>query len=162
MIINKYFVIIDEKPEIVYSLIEKMPNKFPVYKILETKPFFFIRMLFLDGFKTAFEILRYKKTESDLILQPGAKLGPFTFAESDFPYKYWFILESFFFNCQTGYILKKSGTKTQLNLDLIADNPSKSERFWWFFIKPIHGIMSRKVLKEIKNRVNYVKAHSNV
>ena len=161
MIINRHFVLIEETPERVFFLIERMPNKFPVYRILETKPFIFIRMLLVDGFKTAVKLSKYNKSTSDMILNIGDGFGPFTLTELKNPNKYWFTLKSLFFNCQTGYIIEQQGQKTQLSLDIIADNPSKAERFWWFFIKPIHGIMSRKVLKEIKNRVNQVKTHGN-
>ena len=43
MIRDKREIKIDAPPEAVFDLIETMPNKFPVYSILETKPFFFLR-----------------------------------------------------------------------------------------------------------------------
>lgn len=94
MIKNQQYIIINKTPENVFTLVEKMTNKFPEYKILDIK--------------------------------------------------------SFFFHCQTGYIFNSHESKTKLNLDLIVDNPTRAEKVWQFFIKPIHSFMSRKVLKEIK------------
>jgi hypothetical protein len=49
MIQDKRNIQIKSSPEIVFDLIETMPNKFPIYKILETKPSVFLRLLLVDG-----------------------------------------------------------------------------------------------------------------
>jgi len=48
---------INTPPEQVYKHIETMPNKFPIYKILETRPFFFLRIALVDGIRTAVSIV---------------------------------------------------------------------------------------------------------
>ena len=50
---------IQSTPEIIFDIIENMPIKFPVYKILETKPFLFLRILFVDGFKAAMQAVDF-------------------------------------------------------------------------------------------------------
>ena len=80
-------------------------------------------------------------------------MGPFQLTEIEKPFRYQFALRSFFFNCQTGYSLSKSGDVTTLNFYLIAENPELMEKIWWFFIRPIHGFLANKVLKVIKEKV---------
>jgi len=57
-------------------------------------------------------------------------MGPFTLIELERPNKYWFSLRSFFFNCETGYILSYKNGKTKLNFDLIVENPTFKEKIW--------------------------------
>jgi hypothetical protein len=153
MIDNRHHILIEESPENIFQFIDQMPNKFPVYKLFETRAVFFIRMLLLDGRKAAKNTFKYKKKYQNLVLKEGDQMGPFLLSTYQFPNKYFFTLNSFFFNCQTGYVIKQKGEQGQLNLDLISENPSRGERIWWFFVKPIHNILSRKVLREIKKRL---------
>ena len=121
MIQDQKQINIDALPEKVFGLIETMPNKFPVYKILEAKPFFFLRILLVDGLRAATKAVSVKKPNDLLVLRIGNSLGPFQLTELEKPFKYWFTLKSFFFNCRTGYSLSKFGNMTTLNFDLIAE-----------------------------------------
>ncbi len=153
MIQEKKQIDIDALPEKVFELIETMPNKFPVYKILETKPFFFLRILLVDGFRAAIEAISIEKPNVSFVLNVGDSMGPFQLTESEKPLKYWFSLRSFFFNCRTGYSLSSHGSMTTLYFNLIAEDSRLLEKVWWFFMKPIHGLLANKVLKVIKDKV---------
>jgi hypothetical protein len=152
MIQDQKQINIDAFPEKVFGLIETMPNKFPVYKILEAKPFFFMRILLVDGVRAAIKAVSVEKPNDLLVLRIGESLGPFQLTELEKPFKYWFTLRSFFFNCRTGYSLSRFGNMTTLNFDLVAENPRFMEKVWWFFVKPIHGLLTNKVLKVIKEK----------
>jgi hypothetical protein len=153
MIIDQRQISINSSPEKIFDFIERMPNKFPVYKLLETKPFFFIRILLVDGLRAALNAISVVRSDDALILQVGDTMGPFTLSESEKPRKYWFTLKSFFFDCRTGYSLKAIDGKTTLGFDLIAEDPSLMEKVWWFLFKPLHGILARKALRIIKEHV---------
>jgi hypothetical protein len=153
MIQDRREIRIESSPEIIFDVIDKMPNKFPVYRILETKPFFFIRVLFVDGFKAAIEAAGIEKPYDVLILNVGDTMGPFTLTGKEKPIKYWFTLKSFFFNCQTGYSLSFNGSETTLCFDLIAEDPSFKEKVWWLLFKPFHWIFANKSLSVIKSKI---------
>ena len=153
MIQDQKQIEINAPPEKIFGLIETMPNKFPVYTILETKPFFFLRILFVDGYRAAIEAIKFEKAKDTLVLNLGDSMGPFQLTELEKPLKYGFTLRSFFFNCQTGYSLSSNGNITTLYFDLIAENPGIMEKVWWFFVKPIHGLLANKVLKVVKGKV---------
>jgi len=153
MIQHQKQIDIDAPPEKIFALIETMPNKFPVYNILETKPFLFLRLLFVDGFRAAIKAMNIENPNDVLILNLGDSLGPFQLTELEKPLKYGFTLKSFFFNCRTGYSLRNKGNMTTLCFDLIAEHPGFMEKVWWFFVKSIHGLLANKVLKVIKVRV---------
>ncbi len=75
--------------------LNESPDNF-TYKILDTKPFFFVRILFLDGLRSASDSYRikfakYNKKEADLILKIGDTLGPFKLTEFEKPFKYLFL-----------------------------------------------------------------------
>jgi len=144
---------IKASPEVVFSTIETMPNKFPIYKVFETKPFLFVRILLVDGLRTAMKTVSLDKSDYPTILNISDSMGPFTLTELEKSEKYYFTLKSFFFNCQTGFSLKDNDTNTTLNLDIIAENPSAKERIWWFLVKPFHTLFANKVLQVIKERV---------
>lgn len=153
MIQDRREIQIKSSPEIIFDIIENMPNKFPVYKILETKPFFFLRILFVDGFKAAMETVGIEKPDDALILNVGDTMGPFTLTIKERPKKYWFTLRSFFFNCQTGYSLSFDRSETTLYFDLVAEDPSFKEKVWWLLFKPFHGIFANKSLSVIKSKI---------
>ncbi len=153
MIQDQRQIIIDAPQEKVFALIETMPNKFPAYKVLETKPIFFLRALFVDGIRSAIKTIKIEKPNDTLILHAGDSMGPFELTEIEKPFKYWFTLKSFFFNCQTGYTLSSNETKTILNFDLAADNPRPVEKLYWFFVKPFHLLLAKKVLRVIRDKV---------
>ncbi len=153
MIQDQRQIIINAPPEKVFALIETMPNKFPVYKILETKPIFFLRALLVDGLRSATKTIEIEKPNDIAVLHVGDSMGPFELTEVEKPVKYWFTLKSFFFNCQTGYTLSTNETRTILNFILVADNPRPMEKLYWFFVKPIHILLAYKVLKVIRDRV---------
>lgn len=131
-----------------------MPNKFPVFKILETKPFIYLRVLFVDGFRAAIEAVSIEQSNDELILNVGDKMGPFILTEKKKPIKYSFTLKSFFFNCQTGYSLSTDGSETTLYFELIAENPRFMGKVWWLIFKPFHWIFANKVLSVIKKTIN--------
>ncbi len=81
MIQDQKQIDINSPPEKIFGLIETMPNKFPVYKILETKPFFFLRLLFVDGLRAAVEVLSIEKSNDLLVLNVGDSMGPFQLTE---------------------------------------------------------------------------------
>lgn len=153
MIIDQRQITINSSPEKIFDFIERMPNKFPVYKILETRPFLFLRILLVDGLRAAFNAISVVRPDDVLILHVGDTMGPFTLSESEKPKKYWFTLKSFFFNCRTGYSLKADDGQTILSFDLIAENPSLMENVWWFLFKPLHGIFANKALRVIKANI---------
>ncbi|THB76781.1 MAG: hypothetical protein D6B25_09050 [Desulfobulbaceae bacterium] len=150
MIENKNSITIKAQPAEIYEVINTMPNKFPIYRLLETKPFLFLRVLLFDGYRSALEAARFEQTANVLILDVGDCYGPFTLIEKTPSSRYWFRLDSLFFNCSTGYTLTPAHNQTTLNLDLIAAQPSAKENLWWFFAKPAHVLFTKKVLKNIK------------
>jgi hypothetical protein len=153
MIQDEKHIEIGAPPEKIFGYIETMPNKFPVYKILETKPFLFLRILLVDGFRAAMEAIKFEKPNDSLVLNLGDSMGPFQLTKLEKPLTYRFTLRSFFFNCQTGYSLSTNGKTTTLYFDLVAQDPKLMEKVWWFFVKPIHGLLANKVLKVIKVKV---------
>ncbi len=155
MIQDKRQIKIKASPQVVFDLIEIMPNKFPVYKLLEAKPFLFLRVLLVDGLRTAFEAIKFKRPTDILKLNVGDTMGPFTLTELERPMKYWFSLKSLFINCQTGYTLNTNGGMTELNFNLISENPTFKEKVWWFVFKPFHGLFANKVLHVIKAKVEH-------
>jgi hypothetical protein len=152
MLQNKHSISINASPEKIFNLIETMPNKFPVYKVFETKPFFFIRMLFTDGLSSAIKVMNIDETVDSAVLNIGDSIGPFRLTEIKRPLKYWFTVESIFLNCRTGYSLSSNGKMTKLNFDIIAGDLKLKEKVYWFFVKPIHHLLSNKVLRVIKEK----------
>jgi hypothetical protein len=152
MIRDRREIKIDAAPEAVFDLIETMPNKFPVYSILETKPFLFLRILLVDGMRAAREAIHVENSEDFLVLKVGDKMGPFTLSKLENPVAYLFTLDSLFFSCQTGYSLTPSGRGTLLGFDLISKAPTYRDRIYWYLIKPMHLLLACKVLRVIKKK----------
>ncbi len=152
MIRDKREIRINAPPEAVFDLIETMPNKFPVYAILETKPFLFLRVLLVDGMQAALNAIQVERAKDSLVLKVGDSMGPFTLWKSEKAAIYLFNLNSIFFNCQTGYGLIPSGSGTVLRFDLISKTPAFRERVYWYLIKPMHILLARKVLQNIKEK----------
>lgn len=146
-------ITIQATPEAVFDHIEKMPNKFPVYKILETKPFLFLRLLFVDGFRSAMAAVRFEKADEEVILNIGDSYGPFILTRVEKPLTYRFALHSLFFNCRTGYSIQANSGETALHFDLVSERPSAMEKICWFFIKPFHIVFANKVLRNIRAAV---------
>ncbi len=155
MIQDKRQIQIKASVHVIFDLIDIMPNKFPIYKFLETKPFFFIIILLVDGLRSAWEAKNFKRPNDVLQLNVGDTMGPFTLTELERPIKYWFSLKSLFFNCQTGYSLKTNDGVTELSFDLISENPTFKEKLWWFGFKPVHGLFANKVLHVIKEKAEH-------
>lgn len=153
MIESKIQSSIISEPDTLFEYIETMPNKFPIYRILETKPFLFLRLFLFDGYHSAIDSIKFERPVNELILITGDTMGPFTLIENDKKSRYWFRLDSLCFNCTTGYSIKTENNQVILNLDLIAENPSTREKLWWFFAKPFHVIFTKKVLKNIKENI---------
>lgn len=160
MIQDKRQIQIKAPSHAIFDLIDRMPNKFPIYSFLEAKPFFFIRILLVDGLSSAWEAARIRRPDFVLKLSVGDTMGPFTLTEFERPTKYWFSLKSLFFDCQTGYSLHSKNGVTELSFDLIAENPTFKERIWWFIFKPFHGLFANKVLNVIKENIEHNKANS--
>lgn len=96
MIKDRRQITINAPPEKVFDLIETMPNKFPVYYILETTPVLFLRVLLVDGLRPAFDAVKMDKPKDKLVLRLGDSMGPFKLTEVKKPFKYEFTLSSFF------------------------------------------------------------------
>jgi len=155
MIKNEIFAMIHVPPEIVFQYIDSMANKFPVYSFLETRPFFFFRILFVDGFKAAKEAIKVDRDIEKNIMAIGDLMGPFKLMKRNSPEEYSFSLESFFFNCITGYKLDLIDGSTRLNLFLFNNDPKLKEKLWWVIMKPFHYVFSKKVLKNIKEYLEF-------
>ena len=155
MIQDKRQIQIKAPSPVIFDLIDRMPNKFPVYKFLEAKPLFFMRIFLVDGPRSAWDAAKFKRPNDVLKLNVGDTMGPFTLTEFDRPMKYWFTLKSLFFNCQTGYSLLTNEGGTVLSFDLIAENPTFKEKIWWFLFKPFHGLFANKVLHVIKEKIDH-------
>lgn len=160
MIKDKRQIQIKAPPHVIFELIDRMPNKFPIYRFLESKPFFFIRTLLVDGLSSSLKAAKLRRPDDVMKLNLGDTMGPFTLIEFESPTKYWFSLKSLFFDCQTGYSLRLKGRVTELSFDLIAENPNFKERIWWFVFKPFHGLFANKVLHVIKEKTEHNKVHS--
>jgi hypothetical protein len=155
MIQDRRQITVTASPDWVFDLIDRMPNKFPVYSFMEKAPFFFLRILLVDGLVSALAAARLKRPDTELKLKVGDAMGPFTLAEHQRPSNYWFSLKSFFFNCQTGYSLKTHGGMTELGFDLIAERPTLMEKWWWFVFKPAHVLFANKDLRVIKEKAEH-------
>ena len=160
MIQDKKQIQINAPSHAIFDLIDRMPNKFPIYRFLEAKPFFFLRLLLVDGPSAAWEAARLKRPDDVLKLNEGDTMGPFTLTVFERPTKYWFTLKSLFFDCQTGYSLCSNDGVTELSFDLIAENPTFKEKIWWFFFRPFHGLFANKVLHVIKEKIEHNQANS--
>ncbi len=152
MIEDRRQIRINAPPETVFALIETMPNKFPVYKIMDAKPVVFLRLALVDGLRSAIKANRVERPVDRLVLRVGDSMAPFELTEVVSPTRYWLALRSFFFNCRTGYTLNGDGTTTVLHFDTIAENPKPGEKLYWFLVKPFHILLARKVLRVIKQR----------
>lgn len=158
-IIDRRTIQIHARPEEVFDYIENLPMKFPTLKILETRPFMFLRISLVDGiregFKAAFNkhyhygVLQWESGLSRL----GASFGPFTLTGIERPKKYVFTIDSFFFKGKTGYFFSPSGGDTILQFDTISGNLSKKEILWWRLIRPIHAILAGLVLRNIRKGI---------
>jgi hypothetical protein len=141
--------------QVVFDLIDRMPNKFPVYRFLEKGPFFFIRILLVDGFGSAWSAARLKRPDNELKLNVGDSMGPFTLIECQKPAHYMFSLKSFFFNCRTGYSLAAQDGKVELCFDLFTENPTFIEKAWWSIFKSFHRLFADKALRVIKEKAEH-------
>jgi hypothetical protein len=159
MIKDQRSIEIAAPPEAVFAHIDAMANKFPTFRLFETRPFFFVRMALVDGLRTAWRTIRdpelstYLARQKASPLELGDTMGPFTLTEVRPPERYIFTLESFFICCRTGYVLSATAIGTLLIFDMIAERPTRGERIWWFLFKPMHALMAWKVLRTIKQDV---------
>ena len=71
MIQDKRQIQIKAPSHVIFDLIDRMPNKFPVYRFLEAKPFFFIRILLVDGLSSALEAAKFEGPDDVLKLNVG-------------------------------------------------------------------------------------------
>jgi hypothetical protein len=130
-------------------------NPFPTYGMLNTKPFFFLRITLIDGIRTGIR-LAFDKNLNREMTEPvalGSSLGPFILTEIERPSRYYFTLKSLFYNCITGFNLHSTDNGTLPNLAIIAEDPTFRANTWWFFVKPIHILLAYKVLKTIQKEV---------
>ena len=132
-------------------------NPFPTFRILDTKPFFFLRITLIDGIRTGIRVASDKSVRQKMIgpLEVGSSMGPFTLTEIKRPSRYYLTLKSLFFNCKTGYSLRSTANGSMLSFDIIAKNPKFGERIWWFFIKPIHMLLAHNTLRTIRKKAEH-------
>jgi len=152
MIEDRLNIQINASPHAVFNLIDRMPNKFPIYDFFETKPILFLRLLLVDGLESARAAMKVDRDIEELHLGIGDPMGPFTLIDRESPSTYCFSLKSLFFNCRTGYFLTDQDGRTCLNFDLISENPTLREKVWWFVFKPMHRFFGKKVLSVIKEK----------
>lgn len=158
-IIDRRTIEIHARPEEVFDYIEKLPMKFPTLKILETRPFMFLRISLVDGIKEGFKIAVDKSCHDDILkkeaepMSLGSSFGPFTLSEIERPKKYVFTIDSFFFKGKTGYFFSPNGGDTILHFDTSSGNLSKKEILWWSLIKPIHAVLASLVLRNIRKGI---------
>ena len=152
MINDQRTIEIKVSPEQVFKQIET--NPFPTFRILNTRPFVFLRIALIDGIRTGIRLafnndLNREMTEP---IELGSSLGPFILTEIERPSRYYYTLESLFFNCKAGFSLHPTANGTMLSLEAIAEDPTLREKIWWFLIKPIHILLAHKVLKTIRKK----------
>lgn len=142
-------------PEQVFQQIET--NPFPTFRILNTKPFFFLRIALIDGIRTGIRLAFDKNLNREIRgpVQLGSSLGPFTLTEIERPNRFYFTLKSLFFNCLAGFSFHSTANGTRLTLEIIAEHPTFREKIWWLLIKPIHIFLAYKVLKTIRKEVEH-------
>ncbi len=143
-------------PEQVYEYIETMPDKFPTFRLFDTKPLLFLRIAMVDGMKSALKVIRddshwqvrtMKEAEP---LTIGSTFGPFTIIEAKKPEKYYFSLNSFFFKGVTGYTIVPGVQGAILHFDLRTDTAKAFQIVWIHAVMPVHHILARIVLGNIK------------
>ncbi len=147
MINNQHKIEIDATPKVVFAQIEK--NPFPTFKLLETRPFLFIRLALVDGLRAGAKIA-FSGDLSEKMNEPlklGTSMGPFKVTEVEKGKMFYFTLKSFFFNCKTGFSINEIENGSLLTFDIFADKLKMREKIYWFLIKPIHGILARRVLR---------------
>ena len=155
MIHDQRTIEIKASPERVFKQLEI--NPFPTFRILDTKPFFFLRITLVDGIRTGIRMASDKRLRQKMIepLAVGSSIGPFTLTEKERPSRYYMTLTSLFFNCKTGYSLRSTAHGSTLSFDIIAENPKFGERIWWFFIKPIHVLLAHNALRTIRKKAEH-------
>lgn len=155
MIHDQRNIEIKASPERVFKQLEI--NPFPTFRILETKPFFFLRITLVDGIRTGIRMASDKRLRQKMVgpLAVGSSIGPFTLTEKERPSRYYMTLKSLFFNCKTGYSLHPTAKGSTLHFNIIAEDPKFGERIWWFFIKPIHVLLASNALRTIRKKAEY-------
>jgi len=160
MITDSQSTIIKSTPKDVYMHIAQRGNKFPVFKLLDMRPFLALRLIGVGDLKKGFTILLkgniYKKEgqERGRPLAIGDNYGPFKLIEAIDSHKYFFELKTNMFNLETGYTLTSHENDTLLSFDLISDDPTLLQRLYWRFpTKPLHQLLARKVVNELKKEI---------
>ncbi len=153
MITDTIHILLEQEPDDVFDYIDHTYTKFPLHPILDSKPLLFLRLFILDGAGTAWDVV-FKKGSKNGKLIIGQSMGPFTFTEVNKPSMYFFTLKSKLFTCETGYEIKKHDQGSILFLNLITHSNSTIQKLSWFFIKPVHRLFSKQVLKNIKKQLN--------
>lgn len=155
MIYDQREIEIKASPERVFKQLEI--NPFPTFRMLDTKPFFFLRITLIDGIRTGIRLASDKSLHQKMMgpLEVGSSMGPFTLTEIKRPSRYYLTLKSLFFNCKTGYSLRSTANGSTLSFDIIAENPKFGDRIWWFFIKPIHALLAHNALRTIRKKAEH-------
>jgi hypothetical protein len=150
MIYDQRTIEIKASPDKVFKQIET--NPFPTYWILNTKPFFFLRITLIDGIRSGIRLAFDKNLNREMTepVELGSSLGPFILTEIERPSRYYFTLKSLFINCIGGFNLHSTDNGTMLSLEIIAEDPTFREKIWWLLIKPIHILLAHKVLKTLR------------
>lgn len=149
-------IVIRATPEQVYEYIETMPNKFPTFRLFDTRPFMFVRIALVDGVESALKVIRddsYRRDRMKNKAKPllvGSAFGPFTLIEAKKPEKYYFSMNSLFFEGETGYKIYPREKSAVLHFDLSTDTTKVYQIVWIRAIMPFHFLLARLVLRNIK------------
>jgi len=150
---------IQAKADRIYSYLEEQSTKFPL-GFLDYRPFFVMRLILIGEPARAMRVLfkgkSFGNSEGEkLRLAVGDNYGPFCLIEAVPGQKYFFRLRTSvkLFDLETGYLMFPGEKNTLLRFDLLAHDPSLIQRAYWKIVKPFHQVLTRRVLRIIKKRM---------
>jgi hypothetical protein len=149
MITHKISIEVKNSPIEVYDYIDNVYNKFPLHPFFDSKPIFFVRLLILDGYKSAKKMMSNNVGVSGK-LSIGDAMGPFKVLSLNKPDKYFFALQSMIFTCETGYEIESLNEGSLLSFSLYAESRNLKQKIVWLLLKPFHSLFASQVLNNIK------------
>lgn len=156
----RHSVTIEAAPITVYQHIADKEVKFPVYSFLDSRLFLAFRLIAIGEPKAGFRLLlrgrAYKSNGLRGKLNVGDFYGPFQLMEASEAEKYLFRLKTKLglFDLKAGYLLDQYGADTTtLSLIILSESANFLQRWYWRLVKPVHGLLARKVLNSIKKEV---------